>query len=115
MQSSWVNPLGVYDSSTAQWLQGKGQEEQTEQQRQSSHTEQRAAHMTRKTEEFNRQLRERPADTELWIKFIKYQVEKLFFSYDLCYLFIKFHLPCNHSCKHVPYDISLPPRCSILK
>ncbi|KAG7224661.1 hypothetical protein INR49_011414 [Caranx melampygus] len=75
MQSSWVNPLGVYDSSTAQWLQGKGQEEPTEQQRQGSHTEQRAAHMARKTEEFNRQLRERPADTELWIKFIRHQDE----------------------------------------
>uniref|UniRef100_A0A3B4YRT7 NRDE-2, necessary for RNA interference, domain containing n=1 Tax=Seriola lalandi dorsalis TaxID=1841481 RepID=A0A3B4YRT7_SERLL len=73
--TSSVNPLGVYDSSTALWLQGKGQQDQTEQQKQDVQTGQSALLMTRRTEEFNRQLREQPADTQLWIKFIRYQDE----------------------------------------
>uniref|UniRef100_A0A3B4YMW3 NRDE-2, necessary for RNA interference, domain containing n=1 Tax=Seriola lalandi dorsalis TaxID=1841481 RepID=A0A3B4YMW3_SERLL len=75
VQTSSVNPLGVYDSSTALWLQGKGQQDQTEQQKQDVQTGQSALLMTRRTEEFNRQLREQPADTQLWIKFIRYQDE----------------------------------------
>ncbi|XP_040917321.1 nuclear exosome regulator NRDE2 [Toxotes jaculatrix] len=74
-QTSSVNPLGVYDSSTALWVQGKGQPGQTEQQKQDIQTGQSAMLMTRRTEEFNRQLREQPADTQLWIKFIRYQDE----------------------------------------
>lgn len=73
MQTSWVNPLGVYDSSTALWRQGKGQQE-TEQEKPEAHAGQSAALLTGRTEEFNRQLREQPADTQLWIQFIKYQV-----------------------------------------
>lgn len=65
MQTSLVNPLGVYDSSTALWLQGKGKQKQDTQS---------VALLTGRTEEFNRQLREQPADTELWMKFIRYQV-----------------------------------------
>lgn len=71
MQTSLVNPLGVYDSSTALWLQGKGQQERTVQEKQDI---QSVALLTGRTEEFNRQLREQPADTELWMKFIRYQV-----------------------------------------
>lgn len=73
VQTSWVNPLGVYDSSTALWRQGKGQQE-TEQEKPEAHAGQSAALLTGRTEEFNRQLREQPADTQLWIQFIKYQV-----------------------------------------
>ncbi len=70
-----VNPLGVYDSSTALWLQGKGQQQQqTEQQKQDTQTGQSAVLLAGRTEEFNRRLREQPADTQLWIKFIQYQV-----------------------------------------
>ncbi|XP_070699085.1 nuclear exosome regulator NRDE2 [Pempheris klunzingeri] len=67
--TSSVNPLGVYDSSTALWLQGKGQQVQDIQ------TEQSPVLLAGRTEEFNRQLREQPADAQLWIKFIKYQDE----------------------------------------
>nr|XP_046268144.1 nuclear exosome regulator NRDE2 isoform X2 [Scatophagus argus] len=67
VQTSSVNPLGVYDSSTALWLQGKGQQNQDVQ------AGQRAALLAGRTEEFNRRLREQPADTQLWIQFIKYQ------------------------------------------
>ncbi|XP_054470331.1 nuclear exosome regulator NRDE2, partial [Anoplopoma fimbria] len=74
VQTSSVNPLGVYDSSTALWLQGKGQPEQPEQQ-QDTQTGQSAALLVGRTEEFNRRLREQPEDTELWIKFIRYQDE----------------------------------------
>ncbi|KAG7509979.1 NRDE2-like [Solea senegalensis] len=77
VQTSSVNPLGVYDSSTALWLQGKGQPDQTEQQKQKhdADTGKSTVLTTKRTEEFNRQLREQPADTQLWIKFIKYQDE----------------------------------------
>lgn len=74
VQTSSVNPLGVYDTSTAQWLQGKGPQEQTEKEKQDIKTEQGALFLSGRTEEFNRQLREQPADTQLWIKFIRYQV-----------------------------------------
>uniref|UniRef100_A0A3Q3W2X8 Uncharacterized protein n=1 Tax=Mola mola TaxID=94237 RepID=A0A3Q3W2X8_MOLML len=70
-----VNPLGVYDSSTALWLQGKGQKEHMEQGKQDVQTGQSAVLLTGRTEEFNRQLREQPADTQLWMKFIRYQDE----------------------------------------
>lgn len=86
MQTSSVNPLGVYDSSTALWLQGKGQQAQTEPQKQDTHTEKSAALLTGRTEEFNRRLREQPADTQLWIQFIRYQVRRLH---------------CIGSCKHL--------------
>ncbi|KAF1375128.1 hypothetical protein PFLUV_G00236260 [Perca fluviatilis] len=72
VKTSSVNPLGVYDSSTALWLQGKGQQEQTEPQKA---TGQSAALLAGRTEEFNRRLREQPEDTQLWIKFIRYQDE----------------------------------------
>uniref|UniRef100_A0A8D3AJ49 NRDE-2, necessary for RNA interference, domain containing n=1 Tax=Scophthalmus maximus TaxID=52904 RepID=A0A8D3AJ49_SCOMX len=75
VQTSSVNPLGVYDSSTALWLQGKGQQEQAVQQKQDTQTGDSALLMTRRTEEFNRQLRQQPTDTKLWIKFIRYQDE----------------------------------------
>uniref|UniRef100_A0A665W6Z4 NRDE-2, necessary for RNA interference, domain containing n=1 Tax=Echeneis naucrates TaxID=173247 RepID=A0A665W6Z4_ECHNA len=75
VQTSSVNPLGVYDSSTALWLQGKGQQDKTEEQNQDIEAGQGALLMARRTEEFNRQLREQPADTQLWIKFIRYQDE----------------------------------------
>uniref|UniRef100_A0A8P4KAS2 NRDE-2, necessary for RNA interference, domain containing n=1 Tax=Dicentrarchus labrax TaxID=13489 RepID=A0A8P4KAS2_DICLA len=75
VQTSSVNPLGVYDSSTALWLQGKGQPEQAEQQKQDLRTGQGAALLAGRTEEFNRRLREQPSDTQLWIKFIRYQDE----------------------------------------
>lgn len=77
MQSTAGNPLGVYDSSTALWLQGKGQQVQTEQENPDIKSEPSAALMTGRTEEFNRQLREHPSDTQLWIKFIKFQVKRL--------------------------------------
>ncbi|KAM7376652.1 hypothetical protein PAMP_006374 [Pampus punctatissimus] len=73
VQTSSVNPLGVYDSSTALWLQGKGQQDKTEHEKQDKETGQSLLSM--RTEEFNRQLREQPADTQLWIKFIRYQDE----------------------------------------
>ncbi|TKS86300.1 Protein NRDE2 -like protein [Collichthys lucidus] len=71
-QTSSVNPLGVYDSSTTLWLQGKGQQEQP---KQDIEMGQSAALLSGRTEEFNRRLREQPADTQLWIKFIQYQDE----------------------------------------
>ncbi|XP_056152067.1 nuclear exosome regulator NRDE2 [Lampris incognitus] len=75
-QTSSVNPLGIYDTSTTLWLQGKGQQEQTDSQKQDAQSEQSATSLARRTEEFNRRLREQPADTQLWIEFIRYQDEQ---------------------------------------
>ncbi|KAK2826353.1 hypothetical protein Q5P01_020567 [Channa striata] len=72
VQTSSVNPLGVYDSSTSLWLQGKGQQDQ---QREDIQTWDSTAHLAGKTEEFNRRLREHPDDIQLWLKFIQYQDE----------------------------------------
>ncbi|XP_008300151.1 protein NRDE2 homolog [Stegastes partitus] len=71
-QPSSVNPLGVYDSSTALWLQGKGQQDQ---QKQDNQTGESTVLLAGRTEEFNRRLREQPADAQLWIEFIRYQDE----------------------------------------
>lgn len=71
MQTSSVNPLGIYDSSTALWLQGKGRQDE---QKQITQVEESAAHVAGKTEEFNRHLREHPSDTQQWLQFIQYQV-----------------------------------------
>lgn len=70
----------MYDASTALWRQGKGQQ-QTDQEKQEAHAGQSVALVTGRTEEFNRQLREQPSDTKLWMQYIKYQVGKsdLFF------------------------------------
>lgn len=76
MQSAAVNPLGVYDTSTALWLQGKGQPVHAEQDKLDIKSEPSAAFLTGRTEEFNRQLREQPTDAQLWIKFIKFQVKR---------------------------------------
>ncbi|XP_015245421.1 PREDICTED: protein NRDE2 homolog [Cyprinodon variegatus] len=67
-----VNPLGVYDSSTALWLQGKGLQGD---QKQETETEEKSGYAVGRTEEFNRRLREQPTDTQLWIQFIRYQDE----------------------------------------
>lgn len=72
---AWVNPLGVYDASTALWRQGKGQQP-LDQEKQEMHAGHSVWQLTGRTEEFNRRLREQPSDTELWLQYIKYQVGK---------------------------------------
>ncbi|KAF3701472.1 Protein NRDE2 -like protein [Channa argus] len=72
VQISSVNPLGVYDSSTSLWLQGKGQQVQ---QREDIQTGESGGLLAGKTEEFNRRLREQPDDIVLWIQYIQYQDE----------------------------------------
>jgi len=76
--TSSANPLGVYDAGTALWAQGKGKQEQPDDQNQAK--EQRVASLMEKTGDFNRRLREEPGDTGLWMEFIRYQVQNL---YDL--------------------------------
>lgn len=70
----------MYDASTALWRQGKGQQ-QTDQEKQEAHAGQSVALVTGRTEEFNRQLREQPSDTKLWMQYIKYQVGKTDFFF----------------------------------
>lgn len=80
MPTSSANPLGVYDAGTALWAQGKGKQEQPDDQNQNKAEEQRVASLMEKTGDFNRRLREEPGDTGLWMEFIRYQVQNL---YDL--------------------------------
>ncbi|MEQ2296446.1 hypothetical protein AMECASPLE_024927 [Ameca splendens] len=54
------------------WVQGKGQQDNLNQ---NTQTEEKSRYVAGKTEEFNQRLREQPADTQLWIKFIHYQDE----------------------------------------
>lgn len=74
LQTSSANPLGVYDAGTALWAQGKGKQEQSDDQNQATAEDQRVAKLSEKTGDFNRRLREEPADTQLWLEFIRYQV-----------------------------------------
>nr|XP_057946402.1 nuclear exosome regulator NRDE2 [Doryrhamphus excisus] len=74
-QTSSVNPLGVYDSTTTLWLQGKGKQEEVDHCENNVEAGQESVLMVGRTEEFNRQLREQPADTQLWLNFIRYQDE----------------------------------------
>ncbi|CAL8285667.1 unnamed protein product [Lota lota] len=73
---SSANPLGVYDTGTALWAQGKGKQEQSEDQNQATAEDQRVASLSEKTGDFNRRLREEPGDTQLWMEFIRYQDEQ---------------------------------------
>uniref|UniRef100_A0AAV2JD92 NRDE-2, necessary for RNA interference, domain containing n=1 Tax=Knipowitschia caucasica TaxID=637954 RepID=A0AAV2JD92_KNICA len=73
-QSSSFNPLGVYDPSTALWVQGKGKPDEPDK-KTDPQTSEISKFFTRKTEDFNKRLREQPDDTELWIQFMHYQDE----------------------------------------
>lgn len=75
-----VNPLGVYDSSTSLWLQGKGQQDGI---KQVTETEEKPTYVAGRTAEFNRRLREQPTDTHLWIQFIHYQVIESLLGFEL--------------------------------
>lgn len=64
-------------------MQGKGPLLQDDV-KQVTETEEKSEYVAGRTEEFNRRLREQPADTQLWIEFIRYQViEKNMLSYKL--------------------------------
>ncbi|KAG7466228.1 hypothetical protein MATL_G00162580 [Megalops atlanticus] len=72
--SSSVNPLGVYDPSTSLWLQGRGLPEQETPPGTAGDggvTSQLAA----RVEDYNRRLRENPADTPTWLEFVRFQDE----------------------------------------
>nr|XP_012805530.2 nuclear exosome regulator NRDE2 [Jaculus jaculus] len=72
--TTWLNPLGIYDQSTTQWLQGQGPAEQESKQPDSQPDGENAA-LKAKVEEFNRKVRENPCDTQLWMAFVDFQDE----------------------------------------
>lgn len=72
--TSWLNPLGIYDQSTTQWLQGQGPAEQESKQPDSQQDRENAA-LKARVEEFNRRVRENPWDTQLWMAFVAFQDE----------------------------------------
>lgn len=71
--TTWLNPLGIYDQSTTQWLQGQGPAEQ-ESKQPDSQPDRENALLKAKVEEFNRRVRENPRDIQLWIAFVAFQV-----------------------------------------
>ncbi|XP_015426917.1 PREDICTED: protein NRDE2 homolog isoform X2 [Myotis davidii] len=72
--TTWLNPLGIYDQSTTQWLQGQGPSEQ-ESKQPDSQPDREDALLKARVEEFNRRVRENPRDTELWMAFVAFQDE----------------------------------------
>ncbi|XP_049754866.1 nuclear exosome regulator NRDE2 isoform X2 [Elephas maximus indicus] len=72
--TTWMNPLGIYDHSTTQWLQGQGPLEQ-ETKLPDSQPDRENAVLKAKVEEFNRKIRENPQDIELWMAFVAFQDE----------------------------------------
>ncbi|XP_064231215.1 nuclear exosome regulator NRDE2 isoform X2 [Aotus nancymaae] len=72
--TTWLNPLGIYDQSTTQWLQGQGPPEQESKQPDAQPDSESAA-LKARVEEFNRRVRENPRDTQLWMAFVAFQVE----------------------------------------
>ncbi|XP_061319771.1 nuclear exosome regulator NRDE2 isoform X1 [Pezoporus flaviventris] len=75
-----LNPLGIYDSSTLQWLQGKGcksadcEPETTQQTIQEPGINIKSELMT-KVEEHNKKVRENPGDINAWMEFVSFQDE----------------------------------------
>nr|XP_048305387.1 nuclear exosome regulator NRDE2 [Myodes glareolus] len=72
--ATWLNPLGIYDQSTTQWLQGQGPLEQ-EPKQPDSQQDRESAVLKARVEEFNRKVRENPRDTQLWMAFVAFQDE----------------------------------------
>ncbi|XP_054423132.1 nuclear exosome regulator NRDE2 [Pteronotus mesoamericanus] len=71
---TWLNPLGVYDQSTTQWLQGQGPSEQ-ESKQPVVEPDREDVLLKAKVEEFNRRVRENPRDIQLWMAFVAFQDE----------------------------------------
>lgn len=71
--TTWLNPLGIYDQSTTQWLQGQGPSE-PESKQPDSQMDRESALLKAKVEEFNRRVRENPRDIQLWMAFVAFQV-----------------------------------------
>ncbi|XP_063295561.1 nuclear exosome regulator NRDE2 [Pelobates fuscus] len=68
--TSWVNPLGVYDASTALWLEGKGGLKTDEPQ-----LAPRDTGVLTKIEDYNKKIREAPGDIQTWMEFVSFQDE----------------------------------------
>ncbi|XP_030340572.1 nuclear exosome regulator NRDE2 isoform X4 [Strigops habroptila] len=75
-----LNPLGIYDSSTLLWLQGKGcksadhEPENTQQTIQEPGINVKSDLMA-KVEEHNKKVRENPGDINAWMEFVSFQDE----------------------------------------
>ncbi|NXL90840.1 NRDE2 protein, partial [Alectura lathami] len=75
-----VNPLGIYDPSTTEWLQGKGCRDaehepvNAQQAFQEPGINANSILMT-KVEEHNKKVRENPRDIQAWMEFVSFQDE----------------------------------------
>ncbi|XP_060026739.1 nuclear exosome regulator NRDE2 isoform X1 [Lagenorhynchus albirostris] len=72
--TTWLNPLGIYDEATTQWLQGRGPSEQESKQPDSQPNRDNVL-LKAKVEEFNRRVWENPRDIQLWMAFVAFQDE----------------------------------------
>ncbi|XP_049625875.1 nuclear exosome regulator NRDE2 [Suncus etruscus] len=72
--TSWLNPLGIYDQATTQWLQGQGPPAKDSQEP-DTQPDPESALLRAKVEDFNRRVRESPHDVQLWMDFVAFQDE----------------------------------------
>ncbi|KAM9555706.1 nuclear exosome regulator NRDE2 isoform 1-T1 [Guaruba guarouba] len=75
-----LNPLGIYDSSTLQWLQGKGCKSADREPENTQQTIQEPginikSDLMMKVEEHNKKVRENPGDINAWMEFVSFQDE----------------------------------------
>ncbi|XP_054987614.1 nuclear exosome regulator NRDE2 isoform X1 [Sorex araneus] len=75
--TSWLNPLGIYDPATAQWLQGQGPAPEQGPAPPDPPADAEAAALRARVEDFNRRLRETPRDVQLWMAFVDFQDEAM--------------------------------------
>ncbi|XP_014802520.1 PREDICTED: protein NRDE2 homolog [Calidris pugnax] len=75
-----VNPLGIYDPSTTEWLQGKGCKDAERDPVNTQRTIQEPginanSILMAKVEEHNKKVRENPRDINAWMEFVSFQDE----------------------------------------
>ncbi len=69
------NPLGIYDTATALYVQGKDSKQEVEKKTNTGSAE--YERIQRKTADFNKHLRDNPHDVEKWVEFLEFQHEAL--------------------------------------
>ena len=74
-----VNPLGIYDAVTEQYLRGKGPVDDKDEPKstKSFNVESHDGYVRRKTEYYNRKLGEEPNNIPLWLEFVQFQDEAI--------------------------------------
>ncbi|XP_006823850.2 nuclear exosome regulator NRDE2-like [Saccoglossus kowalevskii] len=70
-----VDPLGIHDAATQQYLQGVMQKKDISEVLEDKETETRSELIKKKTTEFNKMTHESPHDVKAWLEFVRFQDE----------------------------------------